>query len=83
MLKRHRPADDGAHNAFLSAFFEAGGVFDHLVDTCPLRLTSNNAPTNRTISDIAYDSGFASPTHLAAAFKRFAGMTMGEFRSST
>ena len=24
-----------------------GGEFDHLVDTCPLRLTSNNAPTNR------------------------------------
>ena len=22
-------------------------MFDHLVDTCPLRLTSNNAPTNR------------------------------------
>ena len=41
------PLTTGAHNAFLSAFFEAGGVFDHLVDTCPLRLTSNNAPTNR------------------------------------
>ena len=39
------PLTTGAHNAFLSAFFEAGGVFDHLVDTCPLRLTSNNAPT--------------------------------------
>ena len=41
------PLTTGAHNAFLSAFFEAGGVLDHLVDTCPLRLTSNNAPTNR------------------------------------
>ena len=41
------PLTTGAYNAFLSAFFEAGGVFDHLVDTCPLRLTSNNAPTNR------------------------------------
>jgi len=41
------PLTTGAHNAFLSAFFEAGGVFDRLVDTCPLRLTSNNAPTNR------------------------------------
>ena len=41
------PLTTGAHNAFLSAFFAAGGVFDHLVDTCPLKLTSNNAPTNR------------------------------------
>ena len=37
--------------------------------------------TDRPISDIAYDSGFASPTHLMAAFKRFAGMTMCEWRS--
>lgn len=41
------PLTTGAHNAFLSAFFAAGGVFDRLVDTCPLKLTSNNAPTNR------------------------------------
>ena len=41
------PLTTGAHNTFLSAFFEAGGVFDHLVDTSPLRLTSNNATTNR------------------------------------
>lgn len=37
--------------------------------------------TDRPISDIAYDSGFASPTHLMAAFKRFAGVTMKEWRS--
>lgn len=36
-----------AHNALMSSFLAAGGVFDHLVSTCPLRLTSNNAPTNR------------------------------------
>ena len=36
--------------------------------------------TNRTISDIALDSGFASPTHLAGLFKRSFGFTMGECR---
>ena len=38
--------------------------------------------TDRSISDIAYDSGFASPTHLMAAFKQFTGMTMKEWRTS-
>ena len=37
------PLTTGAHNAFLSAFVAAGGVFDRRVDTCPLKLTSNNA----------------------------------------
>jgi len=36
-----------AHSALMSAFLAAGGIFDHLVDSCPLKLTSNNAPTNR------------------------------------
>ena len=36
-----------AHNALMSSFLATGGVFDHLVDSCPLRLSSNNAPTNR------------------------------------
>ncbi len=31
----------------MSAFLKAGGVFDRLVESCPLRLTSPNAPTNR------------------------------------
>ena len=54
------PLTTGAHNAFLSAFFEAGGVFDHLVDTCPLRLTSNNAPTNRETLGTANSSSSRS-----------------------
>jgi len=36
-----------AHNALMSAFLATGGIFDRLVGTCPLKLTSNNAPTNR------------------------------------
>ena len=36
--------------------------------------------TDRTITDIALDSGFASPTHLNAAFKRFTGSTMRVWR---
>ena len=35
---------------------------------------------DRTITDIALDSGFASPTHLSAAFKRFTGTTMRTWR---
>ena len=38
--------------------------------------------THRSISDISYDSGFDSPTHLKALFKKYYGMTMGEWRSS-
>lgn len=41
------PLSTGAHNALMSAFLKAGGVFDRLVESCPLRLTSPNAPTNR------------------------------------
>lgn len=59
------------------------GVADILREERLKRVARLLRETNRTISDIAYDSGFASPTHLAAAFKRFAGMTMGEFRRST
>lgn len=41
------PLSTSAHNVFMSAFFKAGGVFDRLVESCPLKLTSPNAPTNR------------------------------------
>ena len=33
-----------AHAALLSQFAKAGGFFDRLVETCPMRLPSNNAP---------------------------------------
>ena len=36
--------------------------------------------TNRTITEIALDSGFTSPTHLAGLFKKTFGVTMGECR---
>ena len=36
--------------------------------------------THRSISDISYDSGFDSPTHLKALFKKTYGKTMGEWR---
>ncbi|MBQ9432073.1 MAG: substrate-binding domain-containing protein [Kiritimatiellae bacterium] len=39
--------------------------------------------TNRTISDIAFDSGFDSPTHLAGLFKNTYHMTMGEWRQAS
>ena len=38
-----------AHAALLSQFAKAGGFFDRLVETCPMRLTSNNAPAVRDL----------------------------------
>ena len=38
-----------AHAALLSQFARAGGFFDRLVETCPMRLTSNNAPEVRDL----------------------------------
>ena len=37
------------HAALLSQFAKAGGFFDLLVETCPMRLTSNNAPEVRDL----------------------------------
>ena len=36
-----------AHAALLSQFAKVGGFFEKLVETCPMRLTSNNAPEVR------------------------------------
>ncbi len=38
-----------AHAALLSQFARAGGFLDHLVETCPMRLRSNNAPEVRDL----------------------------------
>ena len=38
-----------AHAALLSQFARAGGFLDHLVETCPMRLSSNNAPEVRDL----------------------------------
>ena len=38
-----------AHAALLSQFAKAGGFFDRLVETCPMRLTGNNAPGVRDL----------------------------------
>ena len=38
-----------AYAALLSQFAKAGGFFDRLVETCPMRLTSNNAPEVRDL----------------------------------
>ena len=38
--------------------------------------------TRQTIKDIAYKSGFSSPTYLMALFKKTYGKTMSEWRSS-
>ena len=38
-----------AHATLLSQFAKAGGFFDRLVETCPMQLTSNNAPEVRDL----------------------------------
>ena len=38
-----------AHAALLSQFAKAGGFLDRLVETCPMRLASNNAPEVRDL----------------------------------
>ncbi len=38
-----------AHAAFLSHFAKAGGFFGRLVEPCPMRLTSDNAPPVRDL----------------------------------
>ena len=38
-----------AHAALLSQFAKSGGFFDRLVETCPMRLKSNNAPDVRDL----------------------------------
>ena len=43
------PMSVNAHAALLSQFAKAGGFFDSLVETCPMRLTSNNAPEVRDL----------------------------------
>ena len=43
------PMSVNAHTVLLSQFAKAGGFFDRLVDTCPMMLTSNNAPEVRDL----------------------------------
>ena len=56
------------------------GVANAIRKTRLERVRNLLVETNRTISEIALDSGFASPTHLAGLFKRTFGITMGEWR---
>ncbi|MCM1036290.1 MAG: helix-turn-helix domain-containing protein [Bacteroides sp.] len=39
------------------------------------------AGTDKTVSEIAYGLGFNYPHHLSRAFKKYTGMTPGEFRA--
>ena len=57
------------------------GVADVLRDERLEHVASLLRETDRTATEISYDSGFSSPTYLAGLFKRTYGMTMGEWRS--
>ena len=56
-----------AHAALLSQFAKAGGFFDRLVETCPMRLTSNNAPEVRDLIATA----MVSMVNGATRFRHF------------
>ena len=58
------------------------GVADVLREERINRVARLLRETDRTISSIAYDSGFSSPTHLCALFRATYGMTMKEWRAS-
>ena len=45
----HAACSSSGHLAFLSHFLAAGGVFDRLVASCPLKYTSHNAPAVRDV----------------------------------
>ena len=59
------------------------GVADVLREERLNRVARLLRETDRTISSIAYDSGFSSPTHLCALFRATYGMTMRAWRKHT
>ena len=54
--------------SFFIEFLKNTGLFDHFIETCPLKLTSNNAPNNRDILGTILLS-------VLAGHRRYAHMT--------
>jgi len=76
-----RAAGIGAH-ALSAAFVRAVGttphryVLERRVERAKLLLLAGDVP----MAEVALQTGFASQSHLASAFKRLVGVTPGEFR---
>jgi AraC family transcriptional regulator len=73
-----------AVHAFAVAFTKAFGTppYRYVVQRRIERAKSLLRQTDLPIAHIAYDTGFASQSHLATAFKRNVGQTPGEYRRS-
>ncbi len=81
-----------AHAALLSQFAKAGGFFDRLVETCPMRLKSNNAPEVRDLVATVMVSMVNGATRFrhfdrlhgdTATFARAAGVGLPEREART
>ena len=60
-----------------------GLSYNHLLSTClKTRATDLLAESKLTVADIADALGYSSQTHFSRAFKRWAGVSPGKFRSS-
>jgi AraC family transcriptional regulator len=76
-----REAGIGAH-AFSAAFTRAVGTTPHRyvltrrIERAKTLLLAGTMP----VAEVALQTGFASQSHLASAFKRVVGLTPGEFR---
>lgn len=56
-----------------------GKLFDDVSKDLALRYVEDS---HRSITDISYSLGFAGPSSLARAFKRWTGLTPSEYRAT-
>ncbi|HXE17508.1 MAG TPA: AraC family transcriptional regulator [Stellaceae bacterium] len=75
-----REAGVGAH-AFSAAFLRAVGTTPHkYVLERRIERAKTLLRSGAPVADVALQTGFASQSHLAAAFKRAVGLTPGQYR---
>jgi AraC family transcriptional regulator len=86
-LALERLADEAgiAVHSFAAAFTKAFGVppYHYVIQRRVERAKTMLRHTDLPISRIAYETGFASQSHLATTFKRNVGETPGAYRRST
>lgn len=73
-----------APHAFAAAFTKAFGTppYRYVIERRVERVKSMLRHTDLPVARIAYETGFASQSHLATTFKRSVGQTPGDYRRS-